>query len=781
MAKPHKHSGHKDLTPLALRERIQRAAGEGRFQQALDLAKQLHKQEAKPESLQMLREMYLGRARQLRGQGFTKDAVATIQAALPQMENEQAWLEKIAEELAICGNVKQALELLQRMPGSSAQPAILARAVDAAVQQEAAGRALLPAELHEGFDRILRAANQIELGQDEEAKETLQPLGLRSPFLEWKLMLRGLSAYFQNDDLRALENWQRLAPDRLPARLIAPMRFQIDSAFRAAQPQATQQVLQRIVEQTFNHGVGSTLRQIQTALATQQQLQEAFRLAEALAPQMRQQVPHMVLRLARCFYWAIIYQGEERDRGRYLRIFGSPADDPKLERMGALGAEHVHDMANAHKFWLAYEKTIADNPQAFPEGQAKLVRALIWQRMGKNAALTPSEGLLNPLQPLFRERSFRPEEPRPTAEECFQNSLRLAPDQVETHEELFYLHRLHAKPKKAAQAAESLLDRFPDHAVMLSEYGQLCMEQQNYARAVELYERAVQSNPLDRKLRRKLGAAHLFRARMLAEEGQFDAARAGYQTALHLNEHGDTASVLCKWAACEFKAGEDTRAEELLRQALAKESSHLAVSYSMLIETIRLKLKRSIKQRFDQEFNAALAEAPTGAGAAAIAETTHSHILANVTYVGQKTHQKKVLAYLEKARTVAFSEAELERICAALRGLGNSRQLNSYAKLGQHRFPTSPFFHLIEAQALLDQGPNARQLWRARPLLDVARQLAQALPPDERQKQMQEEIQQTFEKLSLVNPFLAAMERLMGGFLDGDEFEDDWEDEPDDE
>ena len=48
-----------------------------------------------------------------------------------------------------------------------------------------------------------------------------------------------MTAYYQNDDARALDNWQRLDPKRVPARLAAPLRAVIDPAFRAAQsPQA---------------------------------------------------------------------------------------------------------------------------------------------------------------------------------------------------------------------------------------------------------------------------------------------------------------------------------------------------------------------------------------------------------------------------------------------------------------------------------------------------------------------------------------------------------------
>ena len=90
---------------------------------------------------------------------------------------------------------------------------------------------------------MLLAFDQLARGEDDAMRETLQGLGLRSPFNEWKLLLRGLQAYYQQDDPRALENWQRLTPTRLPAQLVAPFRVKIDESFRAAQPAVIQNQL----------------------------------------------------------------------------------------------------------------------------------------------------------------------------------------------------------------------------------------------------------------------------------------------------------------------------------------------------------------------------------------------------------------------------------------------------------------------------------------------------------------------------------------------------------
>src|SRR5207244_1242038 len=148
----------------------------------------------------------------------------------------------------------------------------------------------------------------------------------------------------------------------------------------------------------------------------------------------------------------------------------------------------------------------------------------------------------------------------------------------------------------------------------------------------------------DRGLRRSLSTAHLFHARAHAEAKRFDEARAEFRAALTLSAGGNNSPIYCKWAACEFKAGDDARAEELLAQALADVGSRLGVAYSMLIEVIRLKLTK-LKKRFNDEFNALLAQPADGASAAAVADNDAAHKAAGITYHGQKTHEKKVLGY----------------------------------------------------------------------------------------------------------------------------------------
>ncbi len=777
-----KHWAPRHVSPVDLKSRVENALREGRYQHALELGKQLYKQEPTPAHRDLLQKVYLGRARQLRTQGHSQDAQIVLNAALQVGNHEPAWLEQVAQELTAAGEVRRALDLLARVPGSTAAPRILAQAADTAVGRGPAGRKLLPDALQSAFDLIVQAFGQVEAGQDEQARETLQGIGLQSPFLEWKLLLRGLMAYYQNDDVRALENWQRLDPNRLPARLAAPLRFRIDPAYRTALPPDTQTVLQRQGDRLQDSGLVQPLRILQATLANEDQLPQALRQAENLLASLRQQAPQLVPRLAACFFWTLVHGGQPEDVRQYQRVFGAPADDPQLARLRALLFEHLGDLANAHKEWQQFERTVAANPAAWPGDQGQRVRALVWWRMGQNAAQIPDPDRMPDLPPFLRNHPSRPRPLKPSAEACFQRSLELAPDQLDTYEALFHYYRQQEEDAEAEQVARQLLERFPEHVPALVELGGMLKRRRAYAEALHLYQRALKAHPLDRRLRGLVSEAHLFNARAHAEAGRFEEARTEYQAALTFDQGKDKPATLCKWAAGEFKAGDAPRAEELLQQALAEADTRLAVAYSMLIETIRLKLPRTLKNRFDREFNQGLAEAPTAAAAVAIAGTACSHRLAGVKYVGQKTHEKKVLAYLTKAQRVEFSEEQLQKLGNSLLGLEAHKLLRSYATLGQRRFPQNPYFYFLEAETYIAMGPYRCPVWKVHPLLARAQDLARHLPDDEQKRALLADLQQRQQMLGAHNllgspEMMGMFEDMMNQFFDAEEedFEEDEE------
>src|SRR5262249_18356976 len=149
-----------------LQARIERTRREGKYQQALDLVKQLYKAEPTPAHLELLKDTYLRRAEQLRGQGYLRDAATVVEAAVRFDENNAEWAGKLAAEMGRCGEVTRALALADRLP-EGARGGVLGPLVDGAIQQGKAGRDLLPANLQPEYDQVVLAFQHAEAGRDD--------------------------------------------------------------------------------------------------------------------------------------------------------------------------------------------------------------------------------------------------------------------------------------------------------------------------------------------------------------------------------------------------------------------------------------------------------------------------------------------------------------------------------------------------------------------------------------------------------------------------------------
>jgi tetratricopeptide (TPR) repeat protein len=619
----------------------------------------------------------------------------------------------------------------------------LARAADAAIELGAGARDPLPEALRPGFDAVRDAFAHYEAGRDEAVRERLQAVGLTSPFLDWKLLLRGLLAHAAGDDARALDNWSRLAADRVPAWLAAPLRFALDRDFRAAQPPAAQAALRRQGDRLLG-GVVPGLRALQGLLARSDRLADAFRQAEVLLPALRHEFPDLVPRLANVFHWAIVHHGEPEDVAGYRRLFGAPADDPTLARLDALAAEDRRADAAAHRHWQRYEQALADLP-GLPPADRDRARALVWCRMGRNAAA--------------REVRLPP----PSAEVCFKRAAALAPDLLDAHVQLFQCLRERKRPAQALAAGRRILERFPAHVPTLEALADVSQARGDTGAALDFARRAAAANPLDRRLRGRLADAHRARARALAAAGDFAAARADLDAALGLRDGRPDAGLLAQWATCAWKSGAADAAEERLRQT-AGAVPPLAVGYTLAAEAARAKLPRPLKQRFEAAFAAALAGPPTGAAAVALAGAYLDQLRQGGTYLGQKTHEKKVQAFVEAVLKGDPGAVDLARLCERLRDLGWWSLLKKAAARGGKRFPRDPFFPYFEAAAYLGQGRDRGPAWKVEPLLEKARRLLEAAPPDDRLRQLGRDLDAAQRRLAEPSPFINVLNDLFDMF-----------------
>lgn len=730
-----------------LRPRIDRALEANKTQQALELANQLFKDQATEANRDLLKRVILLRAKQLRLEGRGRDVAGLLEPKLALAPDDAGWRAALAEEMAAAGAIEPAVRLMAFSEDAAARARVLARAADAALEVGGRAREQLPEELRAGYDLIVRAFQANADGKDEAVREALQGIGLQSPFLEWKLLLRGLLAFQAGDNARACENWQRLSIERVPAQMVAPLRLGIDPAFRAAQTPDVQLVLQRAADRFCERpDLVPTLRRLQAALARPDQLNQAFRLAADLLPRLQQTFPDLVPRLKACLTWMVISEGEVADLNRLRRTLGIPENSPEGERLAALFWEEKQEPEGAHHFWQAFQLAVEEQPNAWGGTHADHVRSLAFERM---ADLAAHAGPPPALAGLFgRAPTFKP-----NAEACLKKAIELAPNRRAPY--LALLHHYESQKKKGEPKADklalSMLKRFPDEADVWESLGERAAERGAWADAVGYYAEALRCSPLDARLRERTAQAHLGRALREAASDDGDAARASFAAALALAAPESRGQILGTWAAAEHRRQSPDRAQELLAQAHADPATRLPARSAWLVELIRAKQPKAMKLQADRDFAAALADALPLPAVVAMVRLCAVHRQAG-KYTGQAGHEKKVLALLQKTIGAPFTELQMEWLCGALQALDAFGMLRTLAVDAQKRYPQNALFALSEAYSYMAPKGRYSKPWMAMEPITRAQALAEAMPEGSGRRKILDFIRPVVEHLAAAAP-----------------------------
>lgn len=692
----------------SLARRIESALKEGRLPQALELAKQHAKQEPGPAALALLQKTYLKSAEAQVARGSFRDAHALLSEAEKLPVQDAAWWERLAELRADLGDHTRAVQLLEKAPASTAKPRVLGRIADRAIREGPAGRELLPPDLKPQFDLVRKAFDDYEKSHDDAARETMHGIGLSSPFLEWKLLLRGLIAWSANDSGRALENWSRLTPERLPARIAAPFRFLADKAYAANLPANRYSVVVRQADQlsgTLTEG----LRRLRKFLASEETIPQALDAARTLVPELKKAAPDLVPRLANLVYWALVGGGQPEDMPRFTRLFGPPADDPQFFRLQALVMEGMQRLERAHEFWNKYQAWIAAAPDRWPGTQGDRARALILERMGRLARdwldnQGEEEDELEDFFAFFQRNQPRKKKARkalkPSAEECFLKASELAPDWIDPSMEL--LREYAGNAEKAYAAVEDVLRRFPNNLPVLESAAGFYERIGDTAKAHECIKRALAANPLDKDLRQQAAGLALNDARRQATAGEYEAAHAALKEAADLGGAELKPAVSAIAAAFEIRAGHAEAARTHQEMLMNAPGGRVAGAYQLFVELSRLKLKKKELDPYQAAFTGALQGPMNGAEVAALLHAVARYANEPVAYRGLKTHQKKVLDRVIQLGA-SLDEGELVQVGLTLHGYQLWKPLLPAGEAGVARSPNNAFFAFFVAEALLNR------------------------------------------------------------------------------
>lgn len=679
-------------------DRVAKLARDGDYGAAIDTARALAAAAPTPENHALVRRTVADAAAYYADRDRVADFNRAMLGADALDPAERAAL------LARGGRLDEALAVADE----ATKPKVLAHAADRAVRHRTA--AFLPPDLHAGFRAITVAFQKHEAGDEAAAREALEPVGLRSPFLEWKVLLRGLMAYAATDDARAAENFARLDPARLPARLAAPLRFAVEPAFAKAQPADAANALAARLRKLTPSTIVEHLRAIARELGREKPLAPAFRAADLVVPLLKTATPALVPRLANCLYHAVVSQGQPEDLAKYRRLFGNPPDDPHFHKLQAMIGEAIHDPPGAHAHWLKYEAWLAAHPPGWPPAVADRARAEVWTHLGANAqrALEPDDD-----EPEFgffgapRRKKLKPLDP--PAEACFARAAALAPDSADATRRHFESLVAAGKPADAEAAARAYLARQPDDIYALSALGNLLRTQGRAADAAAVLLRALPLHPLDRTLRFQTASVVLAEARAKLAATPADAlAVLDAQEPLLADQTPAGRHVLR--ATAFTKLGRADEAEAARTAALAVPGARLGSAYRLTVDAGLAKLKPADKKAADAGWLAELAKEPTPLEVNQLIGAYDNYFLDGVKYRGQKTHDKKVLDQVPRCTAAAAPEVDFERLAQQLLMKHEFKHAKKLTDALIARFPANPAFHLARAEAGIGAGEREYQV-----------------------------------------------------------------------
>lgn len=703
-----------------LRQRLEDAMARGSYQRAREEAKALYKQEPTPENRRYLVETTIGRAAQMRQVGQPDEAIKLLMTIAADVPDTPDQFVPYLNELLLAGDWQTADRLIGQVTDTEMQGQLAALRIDNAVMCGEASQARLPASLVPLAQCVRQALVDWEQGNDSAANDTVADLAENSPWCDWKMLVRGLTAFYSNPSL-ALECWRQLDGNRVPAAIAAPLWGQIDKGFLAQHPQ--RMAMSARGQQVYDAPWITALEHVQQALL-QSDITTALRHAQTVNTSLPLDMQELQDRLSRMLYWQVARLGDEDDIALFSATFGAPPDDPSLNRLQALIDEQdIFFLDDAQAAWAKYEQDLLHHNIITPASDRDLARSLLWLHMGEIAekeAPTPPRGLTLPHQ---KDAGCAID-----TLQCFRRSVELAPQHLTAHEVLIGLLHVIGDQPEAVRAAHELLNHFPEHDAALGIVADDAFRHDRYEEALALQTRALRIRPHEAIVQGRLRMYQLAVARLRAQQGQFDEAREILRSCLEHTDTDQQSNILCRMAAVELKAGQQQDGERLFEQACEAGAIRLVTVFLMLIESVRMPLDAKWIKKIDREFRRGLKAKVYGPSVVEMIKILEVFALLGTHYDELEEHQELVLQYLKRSRQVRFSEDEFITLCNALPKLNVSTLLLDIIKRAMRSYPQQPVFHVAFATYYLGLPPEEWPLYEVDETLHEAEYLVQGDP-----------------------------------------------------
>jgi tetratricopeptide (TPR) repeat protein len=639
------------------------ALAAGRHREAVELHKELLKQERRPEWVDGLAASYAGRAQELTAKGMFAEALVVWRNRAKLCDRPLAEGPYI-DCLLRAGEHDTALRLLTTEGSSAAAgdletrlAAVVLVSPESALSHLAADCPLLR---HRGA--ALAAISACSRGDRTELDERLRAIPFSSPYRDLRFILKALLAV-GDDPAQAADLIARVGGEGPFARLAAIVRAAIQpgggwlTAMRGLDDEGQRLLLDL-------KGCPESRRPLLFEVAELARLEvppAPVRVLDLLLRRSRG-LPASAARLCR----RLLPFADQR-LADYRAAFG-PLAEVERDCILARAGEIRHDGNAGSRHWLRAAALLS------PTTASPLQAALILRHLF--AAVVPPESA-----------------PQIDSEPLswLERSLELDPDDRATYLQLIRIHRRQKNLKAARATVDVALTRFADDPAVLLEAVETALAGNAFKKAVTLAKRLLELDPINLRVRALIGQAHLSHARKQIRLSRPDAAGREIDLAEQwLTSPGERSLGKLLRGLCADSAP----ATGLLREAAGELGGGLFAAFQLLLESHRVGTGAAgVLRRAGVE----LSGMPLPGEVLAIVQGLNDLGQADQRWLAAILEPLR--APLKRAAVADFSESERISICETFLRQDENALLAAYAGVGLKRSPARPVFVYFVARA----------------------------------------------------------------------------------
>ncbi len=707
VTKPQRRSALPPTSMATLPARAAEALQQERFKEAVELFKQLVRQDQRPEWKECLADAYSGRARALAAKGMFKEAAMVLENTL-----NPAGLLRDPRLYATClireGQQPKAAAYLLRCAASGAFPVGQQAALEELTAALLVAVPPLPAPASPDAPeaarwRELAAASRealaawIDGAPVEEMDQHLSRIPLRSAFRPVRLLLKCLTTLSP-----APERTRRLLETVGPGSPFFSFRQAVEAAVRAG-PGLDTDAWQRLTpaQQAFSAETGGLPA---AAVQSLDRLSRAARGGPAALFAWLLTQPDLPQDEVRSACLNLLPQVPDRVP-QFEKSFG-PLPPLQRHRVQALAAEARGDWDAAERSWSRAAQLAA----ASEDRTSRLSSGVIYRHLAHLATLHPQiEGDGESAAEIF----------------YLERSGDVDPDHVPTVLARIAYYREELWEKDWHRLAEEAVQRFPDDSRILLQATQSAVARQAYKKAAGFARRLLKTDPINPGVRRQMIELLLAHARKQMRAKRPDlAAKELSQAAEWDRPDAPSGPLRIARGLVALQGSETEQAGAWLWEGVALAGGGVAGWFRAVLETELMKCAGGDARSVRKELAAARQTPPTREPVLAVASA-----LGQMEGGESKRAASGLLlemhAWLKQAAGIVWSTAEFQLLADVFVRFDAFELLGIYARAARGREPGNPEWRFHEIVARTQGHGGAMTMAETNELDDMAEAAAE--------------------------------------------------------